>query len=33
VKWIVAVDVLTAPDFGQAAAIHWSSFTAKGRGE
>jgi DMSO/TMAO reductase YedYZ molybdopterin-dependent catalytic subunit len=33
VKWIVAVEVLTAPDFGQAAAIHWSSLTAKGRGE
>jgi DMSO/TMAO reductase YedYZ molybdopterin-dependent catalytic subunit len=33
VKWIVAVEVLTVPDFGQAAAIHWSSLTAKGRGE
>jgi DMSO/TMAO reductase YedYZ molybdopterin-dependent catalytic subunit len=33
VKWVVAVDVLTAPDFGQAAAIHWSSLTDKGRGE
>jgi DMSO/TMAO reductase YedYZ molybdopterin-dependent catalytic subunit len=33
VKWIVAVEVLTAPDFGQAVAIHWSSLTAKGRGE
>ncbi len=33
VKWVVAVDVLTAPDLAQAAAIHWSSFTAAGRGE
>lgn len=33
VKWVVAVEVLTAPDLGQAAAIHWSSFTAAGRGE
>jgi len=33
VKWVIAVDVLTAPDLGQAAAIHWSSFTPAGRGE
>lgn len=33
VKWIVAIEVLTAPDFGQIAAIHTSSFTAAGRGE
>ena len=33
VKWVVAVEVLATPDFGQAAAIHWSSLTAKGRGE
>lgn len=32
VKWVVAIEVLTAPDLGQAAAIHWSSFTAAGRG-
>ncbi len=33
VKWIVAVELLTAPDFGQAIAIHTSSFTPAGRGE
>lgn len=33
VKWVVAVEVLTAPDIGQAAAIHWSSLTPAGRGE
>lgn len=33
VKWVVAVEVLTAPDFGQAIAIHASSFTPAGRGE
>lgn len=33
VKWIVAIDVLAAPDFGQLGAIHWSSFTPAGRGE
>ncbi len=33
VKWIVAVDVLTAPDIAQAIAIHTSSFTPAGRGE
>jgi DMSO/TMAO reductase YedYZ molybdopterin-dependent catalytic subunit len=33
VKWVVAVDLLTAPDLAQAAAIHWSSFTPAGRGE
>lgn len=33
VKWVVAVEVLTRPDLGQAAAIHWSSLTAAGRGE
>jgi DMSO/TMAO reductase YedYZ molybdopterin-dependent catalytic subunit len=33
VKWVVAVEVLTAPDLGQIAAIHTSSFTAAGRGE
>lgn len=33
VKWIVAVDVLTAPDLGQAIAIQTSSFTPAGRGE
>ncbi len=32
VKWVVAVDVLTAPDLGQLAAIHTSGFTASGRG-
>ncbi len=33
VKWIVAVDILTAPDLGQAIAIHTSSFTPSGRGD
>lgn len=33
VKWVVAVDVLTAPDPAQALAIHTSSFTPAGRGE
>jgi len=33
VKWVVAVDVLTAPDPAQAIAIHTSSFTGAGRGE
>ncbi|MHB8645845.1 MAG: molybdopterin-dependent oxidoreductase, partial [Thermomicrobiales bacterium] len=33
VKWVVAVDVLTAPDPGQILAIHTSSFTPAGRGE
>jgi hypothetical protein len=33
VKWIVAVEALTAPDLGQILAIHWSSLTPAGRGE
>lgn len=33
VKWVVAVEVLAAPDLGQIAAIHTSSFTPTGRGE
>ncbi|MCA1667367.1 MAG: molybdopterin-dependent oxidoreductase [Thermomicrobia bacterium] len=33
VKWIVAIDLLTAPDIGQTIAIHTSSFTPAGRGE
>ncbi len=33
VKWVVAVEVLTAPDLGQAIAIHTSSFTPAGWGE
>ncbi len=33
VKWVVAVDVLTAPDPAQALAIHTSSFTPAGRGD
>ena len=33
VKWVVAVDVLTAPDIAQAIAIQTSSFTPAGRGE
>jgi hypothetical protein len=33
VKWVVRVEVLTAPDFGQALSIFTSSFTPAGRGE
>jgi len=33
VKWLVAVEVLTAPDLAEALAIHTSSFTPTGRGE
>ena len=33
VKWVVAVDVLTVPDLGQAIAIQTSSFTPAGQGE
>jgi DMSO/TMAO reductase YedYZ molybdopterin-dependent catalytic subunit len=33
VKWVVRLEVLTAPDLGQIVAIHTSSFTPEGRGE
>lgn len=33
VKWVVRVDVLTAPDFGEILAIHTSSLTPAGRGQ
>jgi len=33
VKWVVAMDVLAAPDLGQVIAIQTSSFTPAGRGE
>jgi DMSO/TMAO reductase YedYZ molybdopterin-dependent catalytic subunit len=33
VKWVVSVEILSAPDPGQLAAIHTSSFTAAGRGD
>lgn len=33
VKWVVALEVLTAPDPAEAIAMHTSSFTAAGRGQ
>jgi DMSO/TMAO reductase YedYZ molybdopterin-dependent catalytic subunit len=33
VKWVVHLEALTAPDFGQVIAIHTSSLTPEGRGE
>src|SRR5262249_50428683 len=33
VKWVVRMEVRTAPDPGELLAIHTSSFTAAGRGE
>ncbi len=33
VKWVVAVEVLVAPDIAQALAIHTSSYTPAGKGE
>jgi DMSO/TMAO reductase YedYZ molybdopterin-dependent catalytic subunit len=33
VKWVVRIEVLTEPDYGEILAIHTSSFTPEGRGE
>jgi hypothetical protein len=33
VKWVVRVEVRTAPDLGELIAIHTSSFTPEGRGD
>lgn len=33
VKWVVAIEILTAPDPGQLVAIHTSGFTPAGRGD
>jgi hypothetical protein len=33
VKWVVSIEVLTAPDPGQLLSIFTSSFTPAGKGE
>jgi len=33
VKWVVRIEALTAPDFGQVLSIYSSSFTPAGRGQ
>ena len=33
VKWVVRIEALTKPDYGEILAIHTSSFTPEGRGE